>query len=692
MKIFFLKLVVILLCVTSGCATLPFSRSTSLAQSAAVWLNHSVKVDVIDAGFYQDQLYLKFRTFVQDSDQSRVLHAIATVEDRVHDANNPIIAREAQLEFVEPSVWNDYLDSFTPVKFLPDSHWFAFRQYLSQKITPSAPLQGVTIRDGLLELVYYTDLSGKMHMVEIQDKPIDVMIDRVYSQSEYAQYVLSTLKAYLKKIKVDDQRILMAADRMQDSSRFFLYVDLERDLALNLNVHANKIDRNLATSVQGSIKTADQVILDGQVIGMATRPVSTVFRLYSLAKDTALHTVKPRRIVQTVVPNKKPPPLHAGEGMDLAKFERTLDKVVGTKSSSGTIDFYIGGDQYFPKQIQAFQNAKESIDIRIFIFDNDDYAVKIADILKQKSREGVKVNVLVDGIGVVMGEGSAPDNLPLGFKSPKSIVKYLKKDSNIRVRVRPNAWLRADHTKAIIIDQKVAFTGGMNIGREYRYDWHDLMMRVEGAIVAEILHEFDIAWAHADKWGDLSYIAQRIKPRGVQKVDGGFPIRPLYTRVGDAQIFRAQMAAIKNAKKYIYAANAYFSDPNIINELINARHRGVDVRVILPVNGNHEIMNKNNIVIANRFFANDIKVYFYPGMSHIKAAVYDGWLCTGSANFDKLSFIDNLEFNLATSDAKLVNRVLDKLFKADFKKSLLMTKPLKSSLQDHLATFLAGQL
>jgi len=127
-------------------------------------------------------------------------------------------------------------------------------------------------------------------------------------------------------------------------------------------------------------------------------------------------------------------------------------------------------------------------------------------------------------------------------------------------------------------------------------------------------------------------------------------------------------------------------------ELIKARRRGVDARVILPVHGNHEIMNKSNIITANIMFKHGIRVYFYPGMSHIKAAIYDGWLCTGSANFDRLSFKDNLEFNLATSAPEPVQEVLDRLFLPDFEKSMEMTKPLKSNLRDRVAEFFAGQL
>jgi cardiolipin synthase len=232
----------------------------------------------------------------------------------------------------------------------------------------------------------------------------------------------------------------------------------------------------------------------------------------------------------------------------------------------------------------------------------------------------------------------------------------------------------------------------MNFGREYRYDWHDLMMEIEGEIAGDIQNDFNSAWEHAGKLGDLAYLTKIMNKNEVKEGGGKYWIRPLYTTGNNSEIFKSQVEAIKRAGKYIYISNAYFSDDTIIHEILKASKRGVDVRVILPVHGNHEIMNKNNIVVANTLFENGIKVYFYPGMSHIKAAIYDGWLCTGSANFDKLSFVDNLEFNLATSDPQAVKAITEQLFEPDFKKSTLMKAPLKAGLKDHLAEILAGQL
>jgi cardiolipin synthase len=196
----------------------------------------------------------------------------------------------------------------------------------------------------------------------------------------------------------------------------------------------------------------------------------------------------------------------------------------------------------------------------------------------------------------------------------------------------------------------------MNIGREYRYAWHDMMMEVQGPVVDVLTHEFGDAWAHAGMFGDFGYFFHKLKPNQKRDDRGDHPIRVLLTETGNAEIFRAQRAAIRNAQRYIYIQNAYFADDAMLYELARARRQGVDVRVIMPIFGNHGPLNKSNALAANAMLEHGIRVFLYPGMSHIKAAVFDGWACFGSANWDNLSFHTNKELNLATSDPETVDR------------------------------------
>jgi cardiolipin synthase len=232
----------------------------------------------------------------------------------------------------------------------------------------------------------------------------------------------------------------------------------------------------------------------------------------------------------------------------------------------------------------------------------------------------------------------------------------------------------------------------MNIGREYRYEWHDLMMQVTGPIVDRLQHDSDKAWARAGILGDVANFFRFLAGKKHRAGNEGYAIRPLYTRSFDSQIYRAQLEAIRRSGNYILIENAYFSDDAILYELARARRRGVDVRVILPTAGNHGPLNSSNQVAINKMLANGIRVYMYPGMSHVKAAIFDGWACVGSANFDKLSLEINKELNLATSESAVVNELLERVFLPDMAASTEVSEPLELTLQAHLFEIAVDEL
>ncbi|MDH3439837.1 MAG: phospholipase D-like domain-containing protein, partial [Gammaproteobacteria bacterium] len=126
------------------------------------------------------------------------------------------------------------------------------------------------------------------------------------------------------------------------------------------------------------------------------------------------------------------------------------------------------------------------------------------------------------------------------------------------------------------------------------------------------------------------------------------------------------------------------SDDATLYELARARRRGVDVRVILPEDGNHNTHDASNAVAINKMLRNGIRVYRYPGMSHVKAAIIDGWASVGSANFDKLSLQVNKEVNLATSHGPAVDELMHKVFIPDLAVSTEVTRPVEVTLQARL--------
>jgi cardiolipin synthase len=246
-----------------------------------------------------------------------------------------------------------------------------------------------------------------------------------------------------------------------------------------------------------------------------------------------------------------------------------------------------------------------------------------------------------------------------------------------------NTWFTGDHVKTMVIDRRTAFLGGMNIGREYRYDWHDLMVEVTGPVVDEINREFQDAWSRTGLLGDFGSLLT-FDPAEVNQGAAGHSLRLIYTAPGRHEIYTLQRDAIRRSKNYIYIENAYFTDDTLLRELVLARRRGVDVRVVIPLETNRGVITRNITLAANTMLKHGIRVYIYPGFTHAKAAIFDGWASVGSANLDRLSLKINREINITTSEPRAVQELLDELFIPDFAGSRELTEPFPEKWADYL--------
>jgi len=436
------------------------------------------------------------------------------------------------------------------------------------------------------------------------------------------------------------------------------------------------------------------VLVETTLIDPIIRPFSFAKAYYGLAIKSVGGILRRSAINQVQFPTlelQSIPPVADVPAMDLDSWERELDEITGTKSSLGKIKFLIDGDEYFSRLADAFKNAEDSIDIRTYIFDNDDVGLEFADILKTKSAQ-VDVKVLVDGLGDLVATHTDSDSMPSDVNLPWSITDYLRRESKVRVRVQSNPWFTGDHVKTTIIDDNLAFVGGMNIGREYQYDWHDMMMEVSGPVVKKLQHEFDKTWIKSGLLGDFGLMVRALQGYKRESDHNAYPIRVLTTSIQNSEIHRSQIAAIRHAQKRIYIQNAYFSDDVILYELAKARRRGVDVRVVVSDGNDNAAMKMSNESTINTMLKNDIRVYSYPGMTHIKAAVYDGWACLGSANFDKISLHINQEINFGTSHPETVQELVDRVFIPDFATSRELEKPIPLRWTHRIAEVIADEV
>lgn len=355
------------------------------------------------------------------------------------------------------------------------------------------------------------------------------------------------------------------------------------------------------------------------------------------------------------------------------EFSQYLDRLGMPAAIAGDLDYLVDGTAFFTAFETEIAAARESLDIQVFIFDNDDISVHCADLLRGRAKD-LPVRVLFDDLGSTFAHGrQPPSGLPEGFVQPKDIGAYLVRDSPLQLRQTLNPWLVTDHTKLHVFDRKVAFIGGMNLGRESRHEWHDLMVRVRGPILAALARDFDVTWERTGPRGDFALFD---KQEPLEIAEGpGPPLRILRTDAveGRSEVLIAMLQAIRGSTSRIWIETPYFAADVIENELEAASARGVDVRLILPDRANHGIMDAGNFVTARNLLRAGVKVYHYPGMTHLKAMICDGWATVGAANLDTISLRINRELNLSFSDPRLVQALADSVFVPDFAAS----KPLK---------------
>jgi cardiolipin synthase len=552
-------------------------------------------------------------------------------------------------------------------------------------LVPAQPNHAVLLLLQNAEVAVFNDKAGKLHMVKLENKPPDMVVDRTCNDAEFTRAALQLLEADGSSTGPKPSQFFFVTG----ADPAFVLVDSQERLIVFMDYPIDPEAQPVP--VWFAARALNSLIIRSLVVTAVKNPFTLVCRGFWHLGTSGAAAFDPT----PENPAGPPPPLAAVAPMDLAAWEKDLDHIVAARRYKGRLDLLLDGEKFFPAFVQSVLNATRSVDVIVFIFDTDDYAVKMADLLKQRSYQ-VRVRVLLDDMGSLFAAQVEPDSpMPPNFLRPASIKAYLQADSRVRVRASANPWLTVDHRKYIIIDGREAYLGGMNIGRSYRYDWHDMMVRVTGPVVGRLARDYRLAWAHAGPLGDFAYawvwLFDRTLPHK-NAVTNAIDLRPLRTATGKMEIYRAQYEAIERSRSYIYIETPYFDDESSLRALIRARQRGVDVRVVFPARNDSGVMEVNNALVAGDLVRNGIRVYAYPGMTHVKAAIYDGWACVGSANFDKMSLRVGQEADIGFSDSATVERLKRELFETDFARSHEITQPGATSWFDSFVKVFTDQL
>ncbi|MBK7642785.1 MAG: cardiolipin synthase ClsB [Planctomycetes bacterium] len=315
----------------------------------------------------------------------------------------------------------------------------------------------------------------------------------------------------------------------------------------------------------------------------------------------------------------------------------------------------IGGKQAYPEMLAAIRSARSHVHFEIYILLDDRIGLEFRDALVERAKAGVTVRMLYDSLGC-FGLGDS-------FLGPlRDAGAQLLEYAPLFPWRRDFGLNRRDHQKILVVDDRVAFAGGINVGLDYvpveegGGGWYDVHARVEGPAVHDLAVLFRKTWT---KRGGASFPAPG-KPEPALPQDGiSAPGVQVISNVGArsrSHMRHAYLRAIRRAEKTISIMNAYFiPDRGLRRAFARAARRGVSVRVIVPSTTDVQAVRYASRHLYGALMKAGVRIFEWPGaMMHAKCGVIDEvWSTIGSYNLDKRSLLHNLEVALVVIDSKV---------------------------------------
>ena len=359
--------------------------------------------------------------------------------------------------------------------------------------------------------------------------------------------------------------------------------------------------------------------------------------------------------------------------MDMIMALETMD--YSPYRNDNEVCMYSDGNEFFEALLKSLNKAKKSINIEFYIFKNDDIGTKILDILEEKAKNGVEVRLLYDSVGSRLLNRDVLKKLrAVGGKTGEFFPSWLK-FINLNMNFR-------NHRKIVVIDNKIGFVGGFNVGDEYLGKdknfgyWRDTHIKFKGSAVKDLNLRFLADWRYATKEEvDLSHVLE-ISDENIGEPNIGMQIVSSGPNLNDRyEIKLAYLKMIQRAKKYLYIQSPYLIiDKTISDSLKLASTSGVDVRIMIPGKGDHPFVYWANLVYAGELLDYGVKIYHYDknAFLHAKTVVIDDEVCSiGTANMDTISFELNFEVN-----AFIYSETISKQQKAEFEKDIFKCEEL----------------
>ena len=386
---------------------------------------------------------------------------------------------------------------------------------------------------------------------------------------------------------------------------------------------------------------------------------------YINARRTESKDMQP--IVDLVAPELSEFVVHLEENHMNFRVMEELAAMPFTHQNDATL--LVDGERTFTAMFEGIESAQEYILAQFFIIKDDELGRAFQSLLMEKARSGVRVYLLYDEIGCIRLPGSYLKEL----KNAGVDVSPFNTTKGIRNRFQLNF---RNHRKVVVVDGRIAYTGGLNIGDEYLGHggefgpWRDTNIRVRGPAVQAVQFAFVEDWYWAThRIPDLNWQPQRSESgdKNVLVIPSG-PADDLET----CGLFF--LHAIHSAKRRVWIASPYFvPDPKVVAALQIAALRGVDVRILLPERADHLLVWLSSFSYYEETEPYGVRLYRYqPGFLHQKVMLVDDEVAAvGTANLDNRSFRLNFEITLLVVDESFGAQVSD-MFERDFADSRIV--------------------
>ena len=375
---------------------------------------------------------------------------------------------------------------------------------------------------------------------------------------------------------------------------------------------------------------------------------------------------------QRVTPPAARSLVEAARGTRPVRQQLTLDFEPAPATSW---ELLIDGAQFFPRLLADIEAATSDVHILIFGFKEGEIGNRFRDLLVDKVAAGVGARVLTESTFSQPAFGSKAfydSMVDRGVQVVANEGAFLDLDGSLEARKvdwRFDDLGHFDHRKVVIVDGRVAYVGGPGIEDHYLTGTHDLMLRLEGPIVAQLQAVFLLSWHF--QGGALPVTSDgldRFFPPIPEPVAAeGVAMEILHNNPGEGHlpIRTAFREAVDGAQRRLFVISPYLADHTILRGLVAAARRGVEVRVIVPADP-HSLPAKASVrhwFQALRDAGADVREH--PEMAHAKVVLADDTVLAGTANLDALSLRQNWELQLRIVDAGVADRFARELFDRD---------------------------